>query len=70
AYMSYRHTIYSGKELDVLIIDSEGMGSTAQKYISRRTDFDKKMTLLALMCSQIVIVNTKGLTRDISDILE
>ncbi|CAG8842841.1 8131_t:CDS:2, partial [Gigaspora margarita] len=59
-----------GKELDVLIIDSEGMGSTAQKYISRRTDFDKKMTLLALMCSQIVIVNTKGLTRDISDILE
>ncbi|CAG8800351.1 43829_t:CDS:2 [Gigaspora margarita] len=70
AYMSYRHTIYSGKELDVLIIDSEGMGSTAQKYISRRTDFDKKMTLLALMCLQILIVNTKGLTRNISDILE
>ncbi|RIB05800.1 hypothetical protein C2G38_2218633 [Gigaspora rosea] len=59
-----------GNKLDVLIIDSEGMGSTAQKYISRRTDFDKKMTLLALMCLQIVIVNTKGLTRDIFDILE
>ncbi|CAG8788252.1 4890_t:CDS:10 [Gigaspora margarita] len=28
------------------------------------------MTLLTLMCSQILIVNTKGLTRDISDILE
>ncbi|CAG8825169.1 42045_t:CDS:2, partial [Gigaspora margarita] len=58
------------KELDILIIDSEGMGSTASKYISRRTDFDKKMTLLGLMCSQILIVNTKGLTRDISDTLE
>ncbi|CAG8672322.1 23417_t:CDS:2, partial [Gigaspora rosea] len=31
-----------GNKLDVLIIDSEGIGSTAQKYISRRTDFDKK----------------------------
>ncbi|CAG8814358.1 14211_t:CDS:2, partial [Racocetra persica] len=40
AYMSYRHTLYKEKELDVLIIDSEGMGSTAAKYISRRTDFD------------------------------
>ncbi|KAF0387350.1 interferon-induced very large GTPase 1-like [Gigaspora margarita] len=70
AYMSYRHTFYNEKELDVLIIDSEGMGSTAAKYISRRTDFDKKMTLLGLMCSQILIVNTKGLTRDITDILE
>ncbi|RIB03909.1 hypothetical protein C2G38_2048886 [Gigaspora rosea] len=68
--MSYRHTFYKEKELDVLIIDSEGMGSTAAKYISRRTDFDKKMTLLGLMCSQILIVNTKGLTRDISDTLE
>ncbi|CAG8494559.1 5022_t:CDS:2, partial [Dentiscutata heterogama] len=70
AYMSYRHTFYKEKELDILIIDSEGMGSTAAKYISRRTDFDKKMTLLGLMCSQILIVNTKGLTRDISDTLE
>ncbi|CAG8560152.1 2939_t:CDS:10 [Gigaspora margarita] len=70
AYMSYRHTSYKKKELDVLIIDSKGMGSTAAKYISRRTDFDKKMTLLGLMCSQILIVNTKGLTRDILDILE
>ncbi|CAG8751893.1 4386_t:CDS:2, partial [Racocetra persica] len=34
------------------------------------TDFDKKMTLLALMYSQILIVNTKGLIHDISDILE
>ncbi|CAG8470533.1 14980_t:CDS:10, partial [Racocetra fulgida] len=58
------------EKLDVLIIDSEGMGSTAAKYISRRTDFDKKMTLLGFMCSQILIVNTKGLTRDISDTLE
>ncbi|CAG8795334.1 17534_t:CDS:2, partial [Dentiscutata erythropus] len=58
------------KELDFLIIDSEGMGSTAAKYKSRRTDFDKKMTLLGLMCSQILIINTKGLTRDISDTLE
>ncbi|KAF0450884.1 von willebrand factor type a domain protein [Gigaspora margarita] len=46
AYMSYRHTIYKEKELDILNIDSEGMGSTAAKYISRHTDFDKKMTLL------------------------
>ncbi|CAG8749507.1 17363_t:CDS:2, partial [Acaulospora colombiana] len=57
-------------ELDLLIMDSEGMGSIAAKYISRRTEFDKKMTLLGLMCSQILIINTKGLTRDISDILE
>ncbi|KAF0535876.1 interferon-induced very large GTPase 1-like [Gigaspora margarita] len=70
AYMSYRHTFYKEKELDILIIDSEGMGSTAAKYILRRTDFDKKMTLFGLMCSQILIVNTKGLTRETSDTLE
>ncbi|RIB03906.1 hypothetical protein C2G38_729800 [Gigaspora rosea] len=70
AYMSYRHTFYKEKELDVLIIDSEGMGSTAAKYILRRTDFDKKMTFFGLMCSQILIVNTKGLTRETSDTLE
>ncbi|PKY43548.1 hypothetical protein RhiirA4_398886, partial [Rhizophagus irregularis] len=46
------------------------MASTAQKYITHRTSFDKKITLLALMCSQIIIINTKGLTRDIGDILE
>ncbi|CAG8681203.1 26708_t:CDS:2 [Dentiscutata erythropus] len=68
--MSYRHTFYKEKELDFLIIDSEGMGSTTARYILRRTDFDKKMTLLGLMCSQVLIVNTKGLTRDISDTLE
>ncbi|CAG8447035.1 20034_t:CDS:2, partial [Dentiscutata erythropus] len=64
------HTFYKEKELDILIIDSEEMGSTAAKYISRHTDFDKKITLLGFMCSQILIVNTKELTRDISDTLE
>ncbi|CAG8433513.1 6724_t:CDS:2 [Ambispora gerdemannii] len=69
-YMSYRHSVFKGQLIDLLILDSEGMGSTAQKYITRRTNFDKKITLLALMCSQIVIINTKGLTRDIANILE
>ncbi|CAB4476789.1 unnamed protein product [Rhizophagus irregularis] len=69
-YMSYRTANFSGKIIDLLILDSEGMASTAQKYITHRTSFDKKITLLALMCSQIVIINTKGLTRDIGDILE
>ncbi|RGB35754.1 hypothetical protein C1646_742083 [Rhizophagus diaphanus] len=46
------------------------MASTAQKYFTHRTSFDEKITLLALMCSQIVIINAKGLTRDIGDILE
>ncbi|CAG8616581.1 5356_t:CDS:2 [Ambispora leptoticha] len=69
-YMSYRHSMFNGQPIDLLILDSEGMGSTAQKYITRRTSFDKKITLLALMCSQIVIINTKGLTRDIANILE
>ncbi|CAG8483329.1 16070_t:CDS:10 [Gigaspora margarita] len=70
AYMSYQHTFYKEKELDILIIDSEEMGSTAAKYILRHTDFNKKMTLFGLMCSQILIVNTKGLTRETSDTLE
>ena len=68
--MSYRTTNFNGNTIDLLILDSEGMASTAQKYITHRTNFDKKITLLALMCSQIVIINTKGLTRDIGDILE
>ncbi|CAG8645040.1 31712_t:CDS:10 [Gigaspora margarita] len=34
-YMLYRHTSYNDKKLDILIIDSEGIGSTAAKYISR-----------------------------------
>src|SRR5437764_579318 len=68
--MSYRTTNFNGKIIDLLILDSEGIVSTAQKYITHRTSFDEKITLLALMCSQIVIINTKGLTRDISDILE
>ncbi|CAG8449872.1 3791_t:CDS:10 [Funneliformis caledonium] len=69
-YMSYRTANFDGNTIDLLILDSEGMASTAQKYITHRTSFDKKITLLALMCSQIVIINTKGLTRDIGDILE
>ncbi|CAG8528217.1 999_t:CDS:2, partial [Ambispora gerdemannii] len=69
-YMSYRHTVFNGQPIDLIVLDSEGMGSTAQRYITRRTNFDKKLTLLALMCSQIVIINTKGLTRDITNILE
>ncbi|CAG8497682.1 7066_t:CDS:10 [Funneliformis mosseae] len=69
-YMSYRTANIDGNTIDLLILDSEGMASTAQKYITHRTSFDKKITLLALMCSQIVIINTKGLTRDIGDILE
>ncbi|GBB87732.1 hypothetical protein RclHR1_14200002 [Rhizophagus clarus] len=69
-YMSYRTANFDGNMIDLLILDSEGMASTAQKYITHRTSFDKKITLLALMCSQIVIINTKGLTRDIGDILE
>ncbi|EXX56298.1 Sey1p [Rhizophagus irregularis DAOM 197198w] len=69
-YMSYRTTNFNGNTIDLLILDSEGMASTAQKYITHRTSFDKKITLLALMCSQIIIINTKGLTRDIGDILE
>ena len=68
--MSYRTANFNGDAIDLLILDSEGMASTAQKYITHRTSFDKKITLLALMCSQIVIINTKGLTRDIGDILE
>ncbi|CAI2188056.1 12548_t:CDS:2, partial [Funneliformis geosporum] len=69
-YMSYRTADIDRNTIDLLILDSEGMASTAQKYITHRTSFDKKITLLALMCSQIVIINTKGLTRDIGDILE
>ncbi|CAG8578561.1 3_t:CDS:2 [Ambispora gerdemannii] len=60
-YMSYRPSVFNRQPID-LILDSEGMGSTAQKYITRRTSFDMKITILALMCSQIVIINTKGLT--------
>ncbi|CAG8659160.1 18025_t:CDS:10, partial [Rhizophagus irregularis] len=69
-YMSYRTTNFNGNTIDLLILDSEGMASTAQKYFTHRTSFDEKITLLALMCSQIVIINAKGLTRDIGDILE
>ncbi|GBC08887.1 hypothetical protein RclHR1_08460004 [Rhizophagus clarus] len=69
-YMSYRTANFDEKIIDLLILDSEGMASTAQKHTTNRTDFDRKITLLALMCSQIVIINTKGLTRDIGDILE
>ncbi|KAF0559039.1 interferon-induced very large GTPase 1-like [Gigaspora margarita] len=64
-YMSYRHTIHNGKEIDFLILDFEGIGST-----SEHTEFDKKITLLATLCSQILILNAKELTQDISDILE
>src|SRR3954471_12980443 len=67
--MSYRTANFNGNTIDLLILDSEGMASTAQKYITHCTSFDKKITLLALMCSQIVIINTKGLTRDIANIL-
>ncbi|CAG8547790.1 9731_t:CDS:2, partial [Racocetra fulgida] len=54
----------------VNILDFEGICSEVEKFTSRRTDFDKKITLLAILCSQIVILNTKSLTQDISDILE
>ncbi|CAG8694495.1 6084_t:CDS:2, partial [Racocetra persica] len=70
AYMSYRHTIYEGKELNFLVLDFEGICSEVEKFTSRRADFDKKITLLAILCSQILILNTKSLTQDISDILE
>ncbi|CAB5362266.1 unnamed protein product [Rhizophagus irregularis] len=69
-YMSYRTTNFDRNMIDILILDSEGIASTAQKYFIHRTSFDEKITLLALMCSQIVIINAKGLTRDISGILE
>ncbi|CAG8497641.1 7064_t:CDS:10 [Funneliformis mosseae] len=69
-YLSYRNTTFDDNPIDLLILDSEGMNSTAQKYITTRNDFDKKFTLFALMCSHIIIINTKGLTRDIGDILE
>ncbi|CAG8676061.1 interferon-induced very large GTPase 1-like [Rhizophagus irregularis DAOM 181602=DAOM 197198] len=69
-YMSYRTANFEGNTIDLLILDSEGMASTTQKYITHRTNFDKKITLLALMCSQNIIINTKGLTSDIGDILE
>ncbi|PKC16021.1 hypothetical protein RhiirA5_407520 [Rhizophagus irregularis] len=69
-YMSYRTTNFDRNMIDLLILDSEGIASTAQKYFTHRTSFDEKITLLALMCSQIVIINAKGLTRDIGDILE
>jgi hypothetical protein len=69
-YLSYRNTILDDNPVDHLILDSEGMSSTSQKYITSRNDFDRKITLFALMCSHIVIINSKGLTRDIGDILE
>ncbi|CAG8497250.1 15992_t:CDS:2 [Dentiscutata erythropus] len=69
-YMSYRHTIHNGKETDFLILDFEGIDSITERLISQRNDFDKKITLLATLCSQILILNVKELTQDISDILE
>ncbi|CAG8478301.1 4847_t:CDS:10 [Dentiscutata heterogama] len=69
-YMSYRHTIHNGKETDFLILDFEGIDSITERLISQRNDFDKKITLLATLCSQILILNVKDITEDISDILK
>ena len=62
-YASYMRT----SELDLLILDSEGLMSVE----GEGRDFDNKITLMAMACSHAVIVNHKGeLSKQLQELLE
>ena len=62
-YVSYMQT----KDLDLLVLDSEGLMSVE----SGGRDFDNQVTLMAMACSHIVIINHKGdLSRQLQELLE
>ncbi|XP_065830606.1 uncharacterized protein [Oscarella lobularis] len=62
-YASYMQT----PELDLLILDSEGLMSIE----GGGRDFDNQVTLMAMACSHVVIVNHKGeLSRQLQELLE
>eukprot|EP00118_Oscarella_pearsei_P001779 m.8444 g.8444 ORF g.8444 m.8444 type:complete len:1870 (+) comp20602_c0_seq1:7-5616(+) len=62
-YASYMQT----PELDLLILDSEGLMSVE----GGGRDFDNQVTLMAMACSHVVIINHKGeLSRQLQELLE
>ncbi|XP_062517975.1 interferon-induced very large GTPase 1-like [Corticium candelabrum] len=62
-YVSYMRT----DDLDLLVLDSEGLMSVE----SGGRDFDNQVTLMAMACSHIVIINHKGdLSRQLQELLE
>jgi hypothetical protein len=62
-YASYMRT----RDLDLLVLDSEGLMSVE----SGGRDFDNQVTLMAMACSHIVIINHKGeLSRHLQELLE
>jgi hypothetical protein len=62
-YASYMQT----QDLDLLVLDSEGLMSVE----SGGRDFDNQVTLMAMACSHIVIINHKGdLSRHLQELLE
>lgn len=64
-YASYVET----NELDILVLDSEGLMSVEAGSGGR--DFDNQVTLMAMACSHVVIINHKGeLSRELQDLLE
>ena len=64
-YASYVQT----NELDILVLDSEGLMSVEAGSGGR--DFDNQVTLMAMACSHVVIINHKGeLSRELQDLLE
>ena len=64
-YASYVET----NDLDILVLDSEGLMSVEAG--SGGKDFDNQVTLMAMACSHVVIINHKGeLSRELQDLLE
>jgi hypothetical protein len=63
-YASYMQT----DDLDILVLDSEGLMSVEG---DKSRDFDNEVTLMAMACSHIVIINQKGeIHRQLRDLLE
>ena len=63
-YASYMRT----NEFDLLVLDSEGLMSVEG---GRTKDFDNEVTLMAMACSHVVIINQKGeLQRQLRELLE
>ena len=67
-YASYMEcNLPNGKNKAVLVLDSEGLLSVE----SRGQIFDGQMTLMAMACSHMVIINHKGeISRQLQDLLE
>lgn len=77
-YLSYRRTRFRTDSqdipLDLLVIDSEGLLAVQQseqrEAVMDRTEFDRMITLLAITCSHLVVLNTnKDLNADLEDLL-